>query len=113
MPIGGKRRLHLAVLSTYDVLMTRLPTWRWLVTRLELTLAVGCNALAALSFISAPNYMQPMYEGGGLAHWEVGVKVTAVMVMPVATLWMFRNSPHKPDAGTSYCRFGRSVYGRI
>ena len=105
MPIGGKRRLHLAVLSTYDVLMTRLPTWRWLVTRLELTLAVGCNALAALSFIAAPNYMQPMYEGGGLADWEVGVKVTAVLVMLVATLWMFRISRRNPEAGPSYWRY--------
>ena len=103
--MGGKRRLHLAVLSTYDVLMARLPTWRWLVTRLLLILAVGCDALAAFSFVAAPNFMQPMFTRGGPADWVVGMNVTAVLVMVGATRRMFRISRRNPEAGPSDWRY--------
>ena len=75
--------------------MKRLPTWRWVVTRLELAVALICLALPLAYFGLIPADLT--------GHWAaLAVIVTGELGMLVGTIWLFRIARGNPEAGASW-----------
>ncbi len=79
--------------------MDRLPTGRWIVTRVELTVAVTLVLIVPIWEVA-----RPAFTGPGPSPWETGLKVIAWLVMVGATAWMFRLSRRDPEAHPSFWR---------
>jgi hypothetical protein len=79
------------------------PNVAWALVRVELATAVVACLAGPFLFIAAPGYMEPMFHGDRTPETLLGIG--AVLVIWLATAWMFAIWRRDPEGGAPAWRY--------